>query len=199
MKNIIIAFLFLVLTAAAQLTPQTVPLSWSRSDVTAYADTNIYLAGVTYRLTNAMAYISTTPSNGVPQSLTNLTIWVRAGDNNSNQLFYGTADLSSNGLFSADFQFPAWRPSPDLGVVRQMGLELTLLDPASGIVITYNARKLFDVTPPMAGNTTALLLNTIPVTAVYSNQLVYFDASPAGATGFVFRISGTNIVGGFHQ
>ena len=194
MKKILMLCVVLAIAACAQLTPQNVPLSWSRADVTAYADTNTYLAGVTYRLSNCVVYAAT---NGIAQSLSNLTIIVRAGDNKTNQLFYGTAAAGTN-LFTADFQFPQWQTSPNVGAVKQLGLELTLVD-TNGVVVTYNARKLFDVTLPMAGTGTALLLNTIPVTSVFSNALVYFDAVPASCTGFVFRVNGTNTVQEFNK
>lgn len=181
----LLALFALTLAAGAQLVPQSLPLSWSRSDVTGYGDTNTYLAGVTYRVAGT-AY---TLTNGAGQSLAGLTVMVRAGDNKTNVLFYSTSTASNT--FVADIQFPAWQVGPNANALRQMGVELTLAD-TNGVTLTYNARKLADVTLPMSGTGSALLVNGIPVTAVYSNRTVYFDPVNSSATGFVFRLNGTN-------
>ena len=226
MKRIAALFLVLATVARAELTPETITTTWTRTDVTSTLTTNAYLAGVTYRLTNCIAYVT----NGVRQDLSLLAVQIRTGDDRTNLLWYGSASTLTTGVFSADFRFPTWTPGPLYGYTRSMGLQLTLVDVTNGVSMTYNARKLVTVTLPMSGGglgtiTSTNLINVIesvpsvfgrtgPIAAVagdytadqvgaiatnyvgitYSNGLLWVDAADAGCTGFVFRVSGTNIL-----
>lgn len=169
-KILAVAVLFIVAIAQAALTPDTLTLSWAREDSSAMDTSKSPLAGMTYRI-HGMAYVS----NTVPQNLSLLAIAVRTGDSTTNQLWYGTASLTTNGGFTADVQFPVWTVSQKYGLTRQMGVELTLLDVTNGISMTYSAQKMFLVTLPMGGtnagviNISTNLINVLPaVPSVFS-------------------------------
>ena len=141
------------LAAMAGLTPDAITLTWSRSDVSEYADTtNVYLSGVTYRATNCVAHI--TPAVGtnvaaVAQDLTGLTVTLRAGDAGTNLAYTAHVRSGTNGLFDVDFKFPTWTPGPTRQTTGQEGLELTIADTNTATSVTYKGRKLFNVMQPL--------------------------------------------------
>ncbi|MFA6063954.1 MAG: hypothetical protein WC736_15305 [Gallionella sp.] len=147
MKKILALFVATAtaLTAQAQsLVPDAITLTWKRDDVSAYADTtNIYMAGVTYSLTNCQAKITT----NTVQDLTGLGISIRVGDAGTNILYACTAIDATNGTFACNFKFPTWTPGPTRSVTGQEGIELTLTN--ATLSFTYKARKLFTVTQPL--------------------------------------------------
>lgn len=143
---IILAAIALASFAWSALTPDTFTLTWTRTENSAYADTNnIYMTGVTYRMTNCQALISSTAT----QDLTGLNVSVRVGDAGTNVLYPCTVYAGTNGLFGCDFQFPPWTVGPNRGVTGQSGIELTVADTNAGVSVTYKARKLYTVTQPL--------------------------------------------------
>ena len=150
---IIAALTAAILNASAGLIPDTITLTWSRTDLSDYADkTNIYLSGVTYRLTNCVANVSSAVGTNTPavaQDLTGLTVILRVGDGGTNVAYVGHPAADTNGLFSADIQFPRWLPGPSRSTTGQEGIELKISDTNAGTTVTYKARKLFTVMQPL--------------------------------------------------
>jgi hypothetical protein len=150
MKKLIACFALLVaviVASADSLTPDTVTVTWVRSDVTAYADTNnVYMAGVTYRMTNCQALAWST---NTPQDLTGLLTTIRVGDAGTNLQFSCSPQVATSGTFSCDFHFPTWTPSAARGVTGQEGIELTVASTNPVVSVTYKSRKLFMVTQPL--------------------------------------------------
>lgn len=178
-------FLLAFATVRADLIPQTLTLTWTRGDVTAFASTNTLLAGVTYRLTNCVAY---TTATNAPQDLSSLAIMLRAGDNKTNVTWYGLATVASNGTFTADIQFPRWTAGPNFSNTRTMGIELTLID-TNGVGVTYNARKLYNIALPLIGTNAATIMPIVPTVG----SLTF----TSGATNWTMRVgvvNGTNSI-----
>jgi hypothetical protein len=125
--------------------------------------TKVPLAGVTYQI-DGTAYIT----GSVPQSLSLLEIFVRTGDSETNLLWYGTASIATNGLFTALVQFPVWTVTAKYGRTREMGIELTLFDATNGVTMTYSAQKKYIVSLPMGGTNSGTiyvstnLINVLP-------------------------------------
>lgn len=153
MKRVVMLAVLLLsgVVALAGLDPDTITLTWVRSDVSAVAATNApYLSGVTYRLTNCVALISSIGgTNNTPQDLTGLTVTVRVGDDTTNIAYTATAQSGTNGLFDTDITFPAWTPGPTRSTVGQEGIQLTITDTNTSVSITYRARKLFSIMNPL--------------------------------------------------
>jgi hypothetical protein len=180
MKIKIIALLFLAagIAARAELTPDTLVLTWNRADITTTDATKKPLAGVTYTVAGT-ANIAT----NTPQDLSALLIAMRIGDSDTNLLWYGTANVLTNGAFSATVQFPVWTVNQRYGLVRTMGVELTLLDVTNGVTMTYSARKQYEVTLPMGGtNTGNIMVSTNLITITSPVPSVFGRTGPITAT-----------------
>jgi hypothetical protein len=125
MKRII--FLVCLLAAGngfAQLLPDAFTLTWTRTNTTAYVNTNVYLSDVTYRLTNCIA------RNGVvTQDLTGCGIQIRVGDASTNRLFTGWIE-NTNGTFGCDFTIPKPPPSTARSDIMTTSIQLTLTNGA---------------------------------------------------------------------
>jgi hypothetical protein len=150
MKRTILAIALLTAACSlAGLVPDTITLTWTRNDLTTAADTNnVYLSGVTYRLTNNLVCGATTATT---QDLSGLTISLRVGDEGTNRVFSGLSPLGTNGLFNADITFPPWTASQSVAAIGQGGVQLTLTDTnvTPNVSVTYKARKLFYILNPL--------------------------------------------------
>jgi hypothetical protein len=145
----IAALALFAMIGGAELVPETLTLTWTRNDTSAYvtAYTNrVLLSGVTYRLTNCVVYGSTTATT---QDLSGLTITLRAGDAGTNLVYSGSSPLGTNGIFNADIRFPTFTRSQANSAVGQTGLELTLADTNTAVSVTFSARKLFYIANPL--------------------------------------------------
>ena len=105
-RSIILALaitLATTLTHANGLTPDAFTYTWTRHGTTALADTNTWLSGVTYLLTNCQCLNGSTTQN-----LTSCGVIIRVGDSTTNIAFAGTVQTpATDGKFSCLFTIPA--------------------------------------------------------------------------------------------
>ena len=100
----IIAALILVATLAGAAGPQppTFTYTWTGQGTTGLADTNTWLSGVTYLLTNCGAMQGTNVID-----LTSCFIVIRVGDSTTNVAYNGFVQApATGGLFGCSFQIP---------------------------------------------------------------------------------------------
>jgi len=141
MRKLILSFLLLASVSLADIIPDMFTFTWNRTDVSAAGDTNTWLSGVTYLLTNNIVMSSTTT-----QDLTGLGIEIRAGNNIINSLFTGTVVNADNGTFSCLFSFP----SPNATTAQGMPVYLQLsITNGTGTRVTYKGQKRFVIVNPL--------------------------------------------------
>ena len=141
MRKLILSLLLLASVSLADIIPDIFTFTWNRSDGSTYGDTNTWLTGVTYLLTNNIVMSATTT-----QDLTGIGIEIRAGNNTVNSLFAGTVVDAANGTFSCRFSFP----SPNATTAQGMPVYLQLsLTNSTGTRVTYKGQKQFTVVNPL--------------------------------------------------
>ena len=151
MKRIILATLLATTLATAGLQPDQFTFTWTRQGTTAIADSNTWLSGVTYLLTNCVC------SNAlVTQDLTGCGIIIRVGDSTTNLAFTGTVQ-NTNGLFCCYFTIPQTTASTIIytptgpvnvsGTTNITGIQLTITNGA--VIVTDKEIKQLKYMAPL--------------------------------------------------
>lgn len=89
--------------AMADLVPELLTVSYYRTNAVQTSAVTSFFRGSTLRLTNCVAYAS----GGAVQDLTDLGIVIKIGDNATNLTASGTAEVATNGTFTADALIPS--------------------------------------------------------------------------------------------
>jgi len=108
--------------AQVPLTPDTFCWSWTRQGTTALADTNVWMSGVTYLLTNCAVMNGT---NAV--DLTGCGVLFRVGDSVTNVAFHGVVQSpATGGLVSCYFTIPPTTKYKSQTSVNIAGIQLAI-------------------------------------------------------------------------
>lgn len=141
MKRIIAALILTAAIAQAQLTPDTFTLTWTRQGTTALVNTNVYLSGTTYWLTNCQALVGV-----ATQDLTSCGVDIRVGDQTTNRLFHGWIENAAAGLFGCAITIPKKAATSAQSDVMVTGIQLTITN-ATVTVTDREIKQLYYSVP----------------------------------------------------
>ena len=150
MKRIIASIIFAAsLAGAAGLAPDQFTFTWTRQGTTGLANTNTWLSGVTYLLTNCAAMQGT---NAI--DLTGCGVIIRVGDSTTNVAYNGVVQSpATGGLFYCTFQIPA-----------------TVATTAATSIILVNGATPGAVTPKTYLTNIQLTITNATITAIDKEQ-----------------------------
>jgi hypothetical protein len=141
MKRIIAALILTASVAAADLTPDTFTVTWTRQGTSAYINTNVYMSGVTYILTNCQALVGT-----ATQDLTNCGIFLTVGETYTTAVYTGSAQVATDGTFTVAFQIPPRPATQTRATTMTTYLEFKLTN-GTVTVIDKEQKKLYYTIP----------------------------------------------------
>jgi hypothetical protein len=141
-RSIIAALLLATGSAIAELLPDTLTVTWNRQGTSDYINTNTYLSGVTYVLTNCQALTGT-----ATQDLTGCGIYLTVGELYTSAVYQGSAQAATDGTFCVAFQIPP-RPADKARLTTPMTTSLEFkLTNGTVTVIDKDRKKLYYVVP----------------------------------------------------
>ena len=148
----------------ANLSPETISLSYIRPQTSQYVNTNVYLAGSTVVFTNSKVSVSgslsytystntltwTTNDTRVAQDLTGLIVLLKIGNSKTNIDVTATNDVATNGTFWTTATLPTYEQlqlsDTQPGNLR---IQCTLSNSTSGLTYTYRGDQYLYVRTPM--------------------------------------------------
>ena len=133
MKKIIavIGLVLMMGIAKAQLAPDTIAVTWNRTDASALFTTNTLLANVSYTISNTVNTVA-----GSKQDLTGCGAYFTVGTL-ATSLTYVATIVDTNGVISANIKFPSQFPKSVVPFLSNIQLTLT----NGSVIVVYSGLK----------------------------------------------------------
>jgi hypothetical protein len=108
MKTTILALILAATAAAGALTPETLTLTFDRTSAAAVVTSTPYIESTSITLTNCTALLLAVGTNApAAQDLTDCGLILYVGNSETSVTYYATAQIATNGTFSATITLPA--------------------------------------------------------------------------------------------
>ena len=116
MKTTILAIILAATAAAGALTPETLTLTFDRTSAAAVVSSTPYIEGTQIVLTNCTALLLAVGTNAAAaQDLTDCGMILYVGNTETSVTYYATAQIATNGTFSASITLPTIIPATGTG------------------------------------------------------------------------------------